>query len=70
MAQNAQDYSDAVKEAGEEACYEANKPREGVFEKGTILEGQRVYIEADEVWVRRQRGNNKKGLGMEFVVGL
>ena len=62
-----------VKEAGEEACLEANKLREDIFEQGKILEGERkvskLYIEADEVWVRRQRGNGKKGLGMKLVVG-
>ena len=62
---NAQDYSDAVKEAVKKPAMRQISPIEGVFERRS--RGQRVYIEADEVWVRR-RGNNKKGLGMEFVV--
>lgn len=61
-----------VKAAGEEACAEAVKLKEDVFEHGKVPDGQRsvrkLFIEADEVYVKQQRGNGK-GLGMKLVVG-
>jgi len=61
-----------VKAAGEEACAEAVKLKEDVFDHGKVPEGQRsvskLFIEGDEVWVRRQRGKGK-GLGIKLVVG-
>lgn len=63
----------AIQEAGELASTEADRLKKDVFEKGVILDGQRevgkLFIEADEVWVRKQRGKRKEGLGVKLVVG-
>lgn len=62
----------AVKTAGEEARAEVDKLKKDVFERGKVPEGERIVnklcIEADEVWVRQQRGKSK-GLGLKLVVG-
>lgn len=62
----------AVKLAGEEACAEAARLKRDIFEHGLVPKGQRsvdkLFIEGDEVWVRRQRGKSK-GLGIKLVVG-
>lgn len=61
-----------VKTAGEEACAEAAALKKDIFEHGRVPEGQKsaskLFIEADEVWVRRQRTKGK-GLGIKLVVG-
>ena len=62
----------AVKEAGEQAHKEADELRRNVFERGKVPEGGKsisnLNIEADEVYVKRQRGQGK-GLGIKMVVG-
>ena len=62
-----------LKEAGEQAQVEAHKLKKDVFEKGMVPEGQKsvskLYVEADEVWVRRQRGRGK-GLSHQAGRGL
>lgn len=62
----------AVKAAGEEARASADKLKKDVFARGKVPEGERIVnklcIEADEVWVRQQRGQSK-GLGLKLVVG-
>jgi len=61
-----------VKAAGEEACAEAVKLKEDVFEHGRLPEGQKVtsnlFIEGDEVCIKRQSGKGKS-LGVKLVVG-
>jgi len=61
-----------VKAAGEEACAEAAKLKKDIFERGKVPEGQRtvdkLFIEGDEVYIRRQRSKTK-GLDMKLIVG-